>query len=442
MNLLLVQPYLGRPEPPLFPLGLACLAAHLPGHELLAVDLNITPSPAAALRQAVAEAKPEAVLLSLRNVDTTWYGDPFYYFPWFQEQIRQIRVLAPHSRIIVGGSGFSIFAREIMTRTPEIDLGLLGEGEAILPELLASWQRPEVFPSVLFRQGKGVVGGTQIAMASMHDYLPPRYDLFPLSAYLDNPLGVGVETKRGCPLTCSYCTYPRLNGRRVRLIDPARVVAVLTELQQRHKVQRVVFTDATFNLPKDHAESLLHQLIACGLNLAWEAYFHESNFDAPFLDLCLEAGCQRFWFSPDGFTDAGLTALQKMQSVADVRRVWRLLANRQNVPANFSFFWVYPGMRWRDFGAMAAFYLWHRLHRRSAVAITFNKIRIEPGTTVQGQATAEGLISPGDPLLPQDPEGMGRVFYRLPGVSLIDWSYDRLLALMGRRTAAPQDGPD
>jgi anaerobic magnesium-protoporphyrin IX monomethyl ester cyclase len=435
MKLLLVQPYLGRPEPPVFPLGLACLAAHLPGHELRAVDLNLTPSPAAALRQAMAAATPEAVLISLRNVDTTWYGDPFYYFPQFQEQVRQIRALAPPTRIIVGGSGFSIFAQEIMGRTPEIDLGLVGEGEAILPRLLASPQHPEVFPCVLSNNGRAVAGGTQIGIASLHDYLPPRYDLFPLSAYLDNPLGIGVETKRGCPLNCSYCTYPGLNGRAVRLIDPAAVVAILTELKERHQVRRVVFTDATFNVPRAHADRVLHQMIAAGPELEWEAYFHESHFDAPFLDLCLEAGCQRFWFSPDGLTDAALAALQKMQSAAEVRRVWRLLVERRTVPANFSLFWTYPGMRWRDFGANAAFYLWHRLHGRQAVAITFNKIRIEPGTDVQTQAAAEGLIAPGNPLLPLGPEDMGRVFYRLPGASFFDWSYDRLLALTGRRVA-------
>jgi anaerobic magnesium-protoporphyrin IX monomethyl ester cyclase len=435
MKLLLIQPYLGRPEPPLFPMGLACLAAHLRSHELFAVDLNTVPSPAAALRQALTEAAPEAVLLSLRNVDTTWYGDPFYYFPWFQEQVRHIRALAPHIPIIVGGSGFSIFAREIMARSPEIDLGFLGEGETVLPEMLASWQYPEVFPSVLCRQGSAIVGGTQIAITSMRDYLPPRYDLLPLSPYLANPLGIGVETKRGCPLTCSYCTYPRLNGRHVRLIDPAVIVAILTELRERHNVQQVVFTDSTFNVPKDHAESVLRRIIASGLNLTWEAYFHESQFDSPFLDLCLEAGCQRFWFSPDGFTRAGLAALQKRQSVADVRRVWRLMVNRKTVRANFSFFWDYPGMRWRDFTSMAAFYLWHRLQRRSAVAMTFNKIRIEPGTTVQSQAIAEALIPPNDPLLPQTSADMGRIFYRLPGISVIDWSYDRLLSLMGRRAA-------
>jgi anaerobic magnesium-protoporphyrin IX monomethyl ester cyclase len=436
MKLLLVQPYLGRPEPPLFPVGLACLAAHLDGHELRALDLNTTPAPTAALRQAVTEHPPEAVLLSLRNVDTTWYGDPFYYFPWFQEQVRLIRDLAPQTRIIVGGSGFSIFAREIMARTPGIDLGLWGEGEAILPELLASGLRPEAFAAVLSRQGDQIVGGSRIAIASLANYLPPRYDLFPLSPYLKNPLGVGVETKRGCPLTCSYCTYPHLNGRQVRLIDPAAVVAVLTDLQERHQVQRVVFTDATFNVPRDHAESLLRRMVASGLTLTWEAYFHESHFDAPFLDLCLEAGCRRFWFSPDGFTRAGMAALQKTQSPADLRRVWRLMVERQTVPANFSFFWVYPGMRWRDFGALAAFYLWHRLRRHPAVAITFNKIRIEPGTAVQSQAIAEGLLSAGDPLLPRTPDEMGRVFYRLPGSSFFDWSYNFLLDLMGRRVAA------
>jgi anaerobic magnesium-protoporphyrin IX monomethyl ester cyclase len=179
MKLLLIQPYLGRCEPPLFPLGLASLAAHLQGHELTGIDLNTVSAPAVALRQIIAETSPEAVLLSLRNVATTWYGDPFYYFPWFQEQVRQIKTLAPHVTIIVGGSGFSIFAREIMARSPEIDLGLLGEGEAVLPELLASRQHPELFPSVLFRQGKTVVGGTEIAITSMKDYLPPRFDLSP-----------------------------------------------------------------------------------------------------------------------------------------------------------------------------------------------------------------------------------------------------------------------
>ena len=33
----------------------------------------------------------------------------------------------------------------------------------------------------------------------------------------------GVETKRGCPLRCSYCVYPALQGRRLRFRSPATI---------------------------------------------------------------------------------------------------------------------------------------------------------------------------------------------------------------------------
>lgn len=436
MKLLLLQPYLGRVEPPLFPIGLACLAAHLPGHELYGLDLNVTPVPSEALRQALQAFAPEAVLVSLRNVDTVWYADPFYYFPFFQAQIRQIRTWAPQARIIVGGTGFSIFAREIMSRTPEIDLGIVGEAEEMIDELLAQGQPPVRLPNVLYREGTALKGGTRAGIASMKHYLGPRYDLFPLEPYLRNPIGLGVETKRGCPLSCSYCTYPRLSGRRLRLIPPDTIVGLLRELKERYGATRFHLTDSIFNMPRGHAEQFLRELIDAKLGLKWEAYFHESNFDAEFLDLNLEAGCDKFWFSPDGLTSQALRALGKEQTAAEVRRTLRLLISRKNVKANFGFFWQFPKMRWRDFGTLAGFYLWHRLHNRRHVGIILNQIRIEPGTAIQAQAAAEGLINADDPLLPTQPADLLRMFYRRRRRGFFEWSYDVLLTLKERRWSA------
>jgi anaerobic magnesium-protoporphyrin IX monomethyl ester cyclase len=426
MKVLLLQPYLGRRELPIFPLGLACLATHLPEHELQSLDLNVTSQPREALSQALKTFSPEVVLISLRNVDTTWYGDPFYYFPTFQDQVRQVRAAAPKARIIVGGSGFSIFAREIMIRTPEIDLGVVGEAEEVIVDLLT---QPLTLPNVLYREEAALGGSARAGISSLEHYLPPRYDLFPLGPYLNNPIGVGVETKRGCPLTCSYCTYPHLNGQRFRLIRPSVIVSLLGELKERHGVTRFTFTDSIFNMPRAHAEKVLQLLIAAKLGLKWEAYFHESHFDADFLNLSLEAGCDKFWFSPDGLTSHALRALGKEQTAAEVRRTWRLVTARKEVSSNFSFFWQYPGMRWRDFGALVSFYLWHRLHGRQGAVITFNKIRIEPGTSIRAQAVAEGLIGADDPLLPRQPSEMLGMFYHQPRPGFIDWSYDLLLML-------------
>jgi anaerobic magnesium-protoporphyrin IX monomethyl ester cyclase len=425
MKVMLLQPYLGRVQPPLFPMGLACLAARLSEHELYGLDLNATPVPSEALQQALRAFAPETVLVSLRNVDTCMYADPFYYFPFIQAQIRQIRAQAPQAQIIMGGAGFSIFAREIMARTAEIDLGVLGEAEEMIDALVTQKQPPGSFPNVLYREGTDLKGGTQGGITSLENYIGPRYDLFPLEPYLSHEEGMGVETKRGCPLSCSYCVYPRLSGHRLRLIPPDAIVGQLRELKERYGATRFHLTDSVFNTPQAHAEQFLRKLIDAKLGLKWTAYYHESNFDADFLDLNLEAGCDHFWFSPDGFTPRALKALGKTQTAGDVKRVWRLLSSRKDVTAIFGYFWQFPGMRWGDFWALMGFFLWHRLtHIRREVWINLNQMRIEPGTLLQDQAVAEGMISADDPLLPTQPAELLQMFYRRRTPGVFEWTYD------------------
>ncbi len=56
--------------------------------------------------------------------------------------------------------------------------------------------------------------------------MPPDYqDLNRYVAFM------GVETKRGCPNNCSYCLYPVLQGRRMRLRSPERVADELETSQ-------------------------------------------------------------------------------------------------------------------------------------------------------------------------------------------------------------------
>lgn len=429
MKLLLLQPYLGRLQPPVFPIGLACLAAHLPGHELHGLDLNVTPEPLEVLRQTLQTLVPDAVLVSLRNVDSVWYSDPFCYLPFIQDQIRQIRAQAPQARIIMGGTGFTIFAREVMARTPEIGLGVIGEAEEMIEGLLTQKHPPEYFPNVLYREGTVLKGGTQVGIASMKDYLFPRYDLFSMEPYVSELRGVGLETKRGCPLSCSYCTYPRLNGSRLRLIPPATIVGILRELKERFGVKRFHLTDSIFNIPRGHADKFLQELVEAKLGLKWDAYFHESYFDEELLDLSLEAGCDKFWFSPDGYTPHALKALGKEQTVADVKRAWNLVTSRKNVKADFNLFWQFPDMSWRDFGAMVGFYLWHSFRSNGEVTISLNQIRIEPGTAIQEQAVAEGLIGADDPLLPTHTADLMRMFYHRRRRGFFEWSYDFFLNL-------------
>ena len=58
MRILLCQSYLGPDEPPIFPLGLSCIAAALEGHEVRTYDPNVSGSPMDGLAAAVEEFQP------------------------------------------------------------------------------------------------------------------------------------------------------------------------------------------------------------------------------------------------------------------------------------------------------------------------------------------------------------------------------------------------
>ena len=99
----------------------------------------------------------------------------------------------------------------------------------------------------------------------------PDRSLFDLGRYLREGGSANVQTKRGCPFQCIYCTYPLLEGSRIRPRPAAEVVAELRELVDRYGIDYVEFCDDIFNFPYDVARALCEEMIASGLKLSWSA---------------------------------------------------------------------------------------------------------------------------------------------------------------------------
>ena len=119
MNVLLVQAYLGRREPLVYPLGLSYIATAIREHTVSIVDPNVADDPHQAVRDAIAKTKPAVIGFSVRNIDNQLLRTFFYFFAHVRPQLQMIREASPDSRIVLGGAGFSIFPREMMARCPE-----------------------------------------------------------------------------------------------------------------------------------------------------------------------------------------------------------------------------------------------------------------------------------------------------------------------------------
>ena len=315
-----------------YPIGIVLLAGVLKkkGYLVEIIDLNLDHDPYGVLQEKLLEFRPEVVGFSLRNIDPLGNKNTSL-IPQFTAAVRLAAVLLPEARLITGGTGFSLFPERIMRELPELDYGIVGEGEHSFPALLESLDHPVQLPGLCCRQGEEVhmlPPATDIDMAS---YLPPDRTLWDITPYLDlnnyTP-SIGIETKRGCPFNCSYCVYPQLQGRHLRRRSAAGVVDEVEFLHKEYGVKQFHFNDPVINIPRGHMEGICQEILKRKLKIRWDGFFREDHLDAENIALFEEAGCECFSFSPDGLCQEALDVLGKQETEDDILKAARLAADR------------------------------------------------------------------------------------------------------------------
>ena len=119
---------------PVYPLGLAYVdsALRAAGHATRIWDARMSPAP---LEAAVAAFAPDYVGLSLRNIDNVQCHNPRSFIHELLECCRNLRACT-RAPLVLGGSGFSVFPRELYELTG-VDYGIAGDGERAFVRLRA-----------------------------------------------------------------------------------------------------------------------------------------------------------------------------------------------------------------------------------------------------------------------------------------------------------------
>ena len=169
----------------------------------------------------------------------------FSCYIWNREYVcrlgEQLRLIDPDYVLLVGGPEVSFDPEEQLTALPWADGILAGEGEVLVPQVLAAQWRPQgVF------QGTGYVD---------LDTLPFPYE--PLDQLPHRVLY--YESSRGCPFGCAYCLSSADRVVRTRSLD-----LVFQDLQRflDARVMQVKVVDRTFNLDGGRALAIWDYLAA------------------------------------------------------------------------------------------------------------------------------------------------------------------------------------
>jgi len=400
MRVLLVSANRERSPYPVFPLGLAYLAGPLvaAGHHLSVLDLCFADNPETAVADAVAEFRADALVISIRNIDNVTFPLSRSYLGGIRRIVDICRGRLP---VIVGGSGFSLMPLEVLAFL-DADYGLAGEGEEALPLLLER-----------IADGAATTGLAGVVRRGDADFVAPRLverigapdrSLFAVERYHREGGMANVQTKRGCPFTCCYCTYPLLEGTRTRLRPIEDIVVELRELVEKYGVSYVYFVDDIFNYPPDFAERLCRAIADERLPINWSAFINPDFMTPSLMQAMADAGCDAVEFGTDSGSPEILKSLGKSFTVDVVRSSSRLC---RDFGMDFAHYLLFGGPGENRETVLESFALMDEVSPTAVIAMT--GIRVFPRTAIYLRAVADGVISPESPLL--EP-----VFYISPSI--------------------------
>lgn len=394
MKVLLISTNTETINMPVFPLGLASVAQVVAqaGHQVEWLDLMGQPDIDRLIRKTIEKYNPEIIGVSIRNVDDQSMKDPAFFLPAVRDMVRLCKDLSD-APIVAGGAGYSIFP-EACLEYINADMGIKGEGEYAFPELLARMEKNSPLSGTpgLYLPEEGIQAPSHFEK-NLDIYSLPDPGRSSTSAYEGDMFLIPVQTRRGCPIGCGYCSTSGIEGSLVRKRSPENIVGWLRAWVEKG-FGRFQFVDNTFNLPRDYARELCSNITGASLNIKWRSILYPGLLDEELAGLMAEAGCDEVSLGFESGNDEILADMNKgFSSDAVLRTINILLRNNIKVMGFLLLGW--PGetretvMRSLDFAESSGV---------NSLKIT-SGIRIYPGTSLAEIAVRQGVVEKKDNLL-------------------------------------------
>jgi len=222
---------------------------------------------------------------------------------------------------------------------------------------------------------------------NLNKFTLPEISILSACASRNHEPWIPVQTRRGCPLKCSYCSTSNIEGAilRKRSLD---VVANWLEIWVKAGYANFFFVDNTFNLPPAYARLICRKILDKELDLHWRCIIYPRNVDEELVKLMAKAGCRQISLGFESGSEQILKNLNKKFTLKDVRAISAMFANHGIERMGFLLLGC-PGETKKSVEESLAFADSLKLE---ALRLTAG-IRIYPNTQLAETAEQQGIIN-------------------------------------------------
>jgi len=229
-------------------------------------------------------------------------------------------------KVVIGGLHVTFQPKEALEHA---DFCIMGEGEKALPMLVDALNNQislKEVPGLAWKDDhKGIIINEIARPVDNLDSIP--YSDFTLLDTGDKVMGIGnnatkqtipIQTSRGCPYGCTFCSVTAMFGRRFRYRSIQNIIEEMKKYNP--KKQTIFFYDDNFTSNVKRTKELLREIIRLKLNFSWSTQVRvDVAKDSELLDLMVKAGCELLYIGFESVDPEALKEMKKSQTVEEIK---------------------------------------------------------------------------------------------------------------------------
>jgi len=236
--------------------------------------------------------------------------------------------------IINGGPHISSLPEDTLNRFPQFDIGVVGEGDVTIVELLKALQESNSLREIeglVIRDNGKVIRTSSRSLFSELDSLPyPAWDLLPFLPRYYRPAAncfyrlpsSGLVTSRGCPGKCTFCDRT-ISGNKLRMYSTKYLMNMVEHLYFNYGIRDMIFHDDNFITFRTRLYEFCEMLRLKGFKLSWSCTARVDMVNPKLLKMMKQAGCWQIAYGIESGSQEILDFLRKGITLEQIKDALR-----------------------------------------------------------------------------------------------------------------------
>jgi radical SAM superfamily enzyme YgiQ (UPF0313 family) len=240
-------------------------------------------------------------------------------------------------KIIVGGPHTSV----ALSTIPEfVDYVVQGEGEQAILKIINGEVEGRVLRGERIRDLDSLPFQPWDIFNSLpYDYTCPWLDIQPVFT---------MNTSRGCPFDCVFCSVGSIWGKQYTCFSAERIIAEIEYLIREYGAQGIYFREDNFTLNLKRTEYFCESLIRKNINISWACETRVGNLSTDLIRLMNAAGCKAVYLGVESGSPKVLEKLKKGITVGEIENTVDS-CNKLGMKAYCSLIVGTPGENYEDY---------------------------------------------------------------------------------------------